>query len=165
MESLKDPVAGGKALSVRELMVAHAAKKSCHACHGVMDPLGFSLENFDGVGRWRDKDRMAGSLIDTSATLPDGTAVNGPGDLRKALVANQVQFVQTLTQKLMTYGTGRLVEWQDMPTVRAIVHDAAKSDYRFVPLLMGIINSPQFQMQRVPLDKPLPDSRQAAVLQ
>jgi hypothetical protein len=145
-------------------MVAHAAKKSCHACHGVMDPLGFSLENFDGVGHWRDKDRMAGSAIDTTAVLPDGTPVNGPGDLRKALVANQGQFVQTLTQKLMTYGTGRLVEWQDMPTIRAIVREAAKSDYKFIPLLMGVVNSPQFQMRRVPVDKPLPENRQAAVV-
>jgi mono/diheme cytochrome c family protein len=164
VEALKEPVAGGKVLSVRELMVAHAGQKSCHACHGVMDPLGFSLENFDGVGHWRDKDRMAGSAIDTTAVLPDGTPVNGPGDLRKALLANQGQFVQTLTQKLMSYGTGRLVEWQDMPTIRGIVHEAARSDYRFVPLLMGILNSPQFQMKRVPVDKPLPQNRQAAVV-
>jgi hypothetical protein len=145
-------------------MVAHATQKSCHACHGVMDPLGFSLENFDGVGRWRDRDRLAGSTIDSSSELPDGTPVNGPDDLRKALMANSQQFVQTLAIKLMTYGTGRLVEWQDMPTIRAIVHDSASSNYQFLPLLMGVIDSPQFQMKRVPVDKPLPGARQAAVI-
>jgi mono/diheme cytochrome c family protein len=164
VEALKEPVAGGKVLSVRALMVAHATQKSCHACHGVMDPLGFSLENFDGVGRWRDRDRLAGSTIDSSSELPDGTPVNGPDDLRKALMANSQQFVQTLAIKLMTYGTGRLVEWQDMPTIRAIVHDSASSNYQFLPLLMGVIDSPQFQMKRVPVDKPLPGARQAAVI-
>jgi hypothetical protein len=162
VESLKDPVAGGKVLSVRELMVAHAAQKSCHACHGVMDPLGFALEGFDGVGRYRERDRFAGTAIDTRSVLPDGTPISGPADLRAALMANAGQFVQTLTTKLMTYGTGRLVEWQDMPTVRAIVADAAKQDYRFESLVLGIVNSPQFQMKRLPVDKPAPATRTAS---
>ncbi len=164
VEALKEPVAGAKPLSVRELMAAHATQSSCHSCHGVMDPLGFSLESFDGVGHWRDRDRLAGSVIDTRSELPDGTPVNGPDDLRKALVANANQFVQTVTMKLMTYGSGRAMEWQDMPTIRAIVQQSAKSEYRFVPLVLGIVNSPQFQMKRVPTDKPLPEIRQAAVL-
>ena len=164
VEALKEPVAGGKLLSVRELMAAHATQKSCHSCHGVMDPLGFSLESFDGVGRWRERDRLAGSVIDTRSELPDGTPVNGPDDLRKALVADANQFVQTVTTKLMTYGSGRAMEWHDMPTIRAIVKQSAKSEYRFVPLVLGIVNSPQFQMKRVPTDKPLPEIRQAAVL-
>ena len=162
VESLKDPVAGGKVLSVRELMVAHATQKSCHACHGVMDPLGFALESFDGVGRWRERDRLAGSAIDTTSVLPDGTPIKGPADLRTALMANAGQFVQTLTSKLMSYGTGRLVEWQDMPTVRAIVADAAKQDYKFETIVMGIVKSPQFQMKRLPVDKPTPETRTAA---
>jgi hypothetical protein len=128
-----------------------------------MDPLGFALEGFDGVGRYRERDRLAGTAIDTRAELPDGTPVGGPADLRKALVANAGQFVQTLTTKLMTYGTGRLVEWQDMPTVRAIVADAAKQDYRFESIVMGIIDSPQFRMKRLPSDKPAPQTRTAAV--
>ena len=164
VEALKDPVAGGKVLTVRELMAQHSSNKSCHACHGVMDPLGFALESFDGVGRWRDRDRLAGTLIDTSATMPDGTPVNGPDQLRKALVAQSDQFVQTLTQKLLTYGTGRTMEWNDMPTIRAIVRSAAPDNYRFQTLLMGIIRSPQFMQRRVPADKPLPETRQAAVL-
>ncbi|MEN9705507.1 MAG: hypothetical protein RLZZ393_1386 [Pseudomonadota bacterium] len=164
VEALKDPVAGGKVLSVRELMVAHSQQKSCHACHGVMDPLGFALESFDGVGRLRERDRMAGSPIDTRAELPDGTPIAGPTDLRKALLANAGQFVQTLTTKLMTYGTGRMVEWQDMPTVRAIVADAAKQDYRFEAIVAGIVASPQFRMKRLPAEKPAPQTRTAAVM-
>jgi len=164
VEALKDPVAGGKVLTVRELMAQHSSNKSCHACHGVMDPLGFALESFDGVGRWRDRDRLAGTLIDTSATMPDGTPVNGPDQLRLAMVAQSDQFVQTLTQKLLTYGTGRTMEWNDMPTIRAIVRSAAPDNYRFQTLLMGIIRSPQFMQRRVPADKPLPETRQAAVL-
>ena len=164
VEALKDPVAGGKVLTVRELMAEHSSKKSCHACHGVMDPLGFALESFDGVGHWRERDRLAGTAIDTSATMPDGTPVNGPDQLRKALVAQSDQFVQTLTQKLLTYGTGRTMEWNDMPTIRGIVRSAAGDNYRFQTLLMGIIRSPQFMQRRVPADKPLPETRQAAVL-
>ena len=164
VEALKEPVAGAKVLTVRELMAQHSSKKSCHACHGVMDPLGFALESFDGVGRWRERDRLAGTAIDTSATMPDGTPVNGPDQLRKALVAQSDQFVQTLTQKLLTYGTGRTMEWNDMPTIRGIVRSAAADNYRFQTLLMGIIRSPQFMQRRVPADKPLPETRQAAVL-
>jgi hypothetical protein len=127
-----------------------------------MDPLGFALEGFDGVGRYRERDRFAGTAIDTRSVLPDGTPISGPADLRAALMANAGQFVQTLTTKLMTYGTGRLVEWQDMPTVRAIVADAAKQDYRFESLVLGIVNSPQFQMKRLPVDKPAPATRTAS---
>jgi hypothetical protein len=138
------------AKTIRELMAAHSANKTCHACHGVLDPLGLALENFDGVGRWRDKDRFAGTPIDASANLPDGTAINGPNDLRNALLARPDQFVQTLTQKLMTYATGRTMEYHDMPTIRAIVRDAAANEYRFMALVTGIVKSPQFRMKRIP---------------
>jgi hypothetical protein len=82
---------------MREQMAAHAKQKSCFACHGVMDPMGLSLENFDGVGRWREKDRLAETVIDASGVLPDGTKVNGPVDLRNALMKDPDQFVQTVT--------------------------------------------------------------------
>ena len=164
VEALKEPLPGAKLLTVRELMAQHSVQKSCHACHGVMDPLGFALEGFDGVGRSRERDRLAGTLIDTSSALPDGTPVNGPDELRKALSARSGQFVQTLTQKLMTYGTGRVMEWHDMPTVRAIVSDVARQDYRMLPLFMAIIRSPQFQMQRLPSDNALAQPKQAALL-
>jgi hypothetical protein len=163
VESLKEAPAGGKVLSMREQMAAHATRKSCHACHGIMDPIGLSLENFDGVGKWRDKDRLAETRIDASGVLPDGTAINGPIDLRNALMANPTQFVQTVTQKLLMYASGRPVEWQDMPTVRSIVRAAAADDYRFATLLTEIIKSPAFRMKSVPAAKVVPDTRQAAV--
>ena len=114
-------------------MEQHRAKPSCNACHGVMDPLGFALENFDAIGAWRAKDRDAGTPIDARGKLVDGTPVNGPADLRKALLTRPDQFVQTLTEKLMTYALGRSVEYYDMPAVRAIVRDAAQ---RRLPVLV-----------------------------
>src|SRR5690606_11736304 len=116
----------------------------------VMDPMGLALENFDGVGRWRDKDRLAGTRIDATGVLPDGTPVNGPVDLRQALMQEPDQFVQTLVLKMMTYATGRPMEWHDMPTIRAIVRQAAKDDYRFGTVLAAIVNSTPFRMQQMP---------------
>jgi hypothetical protein len=127
-----------------------------------MDPLGFALENYDAVGVWRTKDRLAGAAIDASGELPDGTKINGPDDLRKALVANPDQFVQTLTEKLMTYALGRTVEYGDMPTVRRIVRDISKDNYRFSALVMDIINSDQFQMRSVPKDDSIARKTQTA---
>jgi hypothetical protein len=163
VESLKDPLPGAKVLSMREQMAVHRTNKSCFACHGVLDPLGLALENFDGVGHWRDKDRIAETRIDPTGVLPDGSAVNGPVDLRKALLKNPDQFVQTLVTKLMIYGTGRPMEWQDMPTIRSIVKQAAADDYRFATLLTAIVKSAPFRMKQIPAEK-LPENRQAAVI-
>ena len=115
-------------------------------CH----PLGFALENYDAVGEWRTKDRWAGTPIDASGTLADGTPVKGPEDLRKALTRRPDQFVQTMTQKMMMYALGRSVEYYDMPTVRKIVRDAAKDNYRFSSIVLGIVRSAAFQSQRTP---------------
>jgi hypothetical protein len=150
VEALKEPPVGAKVLSMREQMAVHRTNKSCFACHGVLDPLGLALENFDGVGRWREKDRIAETRIDASGVLPDGSKVNGPVDLRNALLKNPDQFVQTLVTKLMTYGTGRPMEWHDMPTVRSIVRTTAKDDYRFATLVTAIVNSAPFRMQQIP---------------
>ena len=136
--------------SVREIMEQHRSKPSCNACHGVMDPLGFALENFDAIGEWRSKDRYAGTAIDASGKLVDGTPVNSPADLRKALMKRPEQFVQTMTEKLMTYALGRSVEYYDMPAVRAIVRDAARDNYRFSSIVMGIVRSAPFQMRKAP---------------
>lgn len=149
VEALKENQAGEKALTVRELMAQHSENPTCFSCHGVMDPLGFALENFDGVGKWRQKDRFAGTGIDSSGVLPDGRAVNSPDDLRAALVSNPEQFVQTMTQNLMTYALGRSVEYYDMPTVRAIVHASARDDYRFSSLVMNIVRSDAFQKRKL----------------
>jgi hypothetical protein len=164
VESLKEAPVGTKVLSMREQMVVHRTNKSCFACHGVLDPLGLSLENFDGVGRWREKDRQAETRIDASGVLPDGSKVNGPVDLRNALLKKPDQFVQTLTTKLMIYATGRPMEWHDMPTIRGIVQTAAKDDYRFTTLVTAIVNSPPFRMQKIPETKE-PATRTAAVIQ
>jgi hypothetical protein len=147
---------GEKAHTVREIMEQHRANPTCNACHGVMDPLGFSLENFDTIGAWRAKDRFAGTVIDASGKLVDGTPVSGPDDLRNALMKRPEQFVQTMTEKMMIYALGRTLEPYDMPAIRRIVHDAASSQYRFSALVMGIATSPAFQMSKVPDGAPAP---------
>src|SRR5690606_31402408 len=98
---------GGEILTIRELMAQHSQDPLCFSCHGVMDPLGFALENFDAVGAWRERDRYAGVPVDTTGQLPDGTEVSGPDELRQALLERPEQFVQTLTERLLTYALGR----------------------------------------------------------
>ena len=143
-----------KALTVREMMAKHRSNPTCASCHAVMDPLGLALENFDATGMWRDRDRYAGAAIDSSGTLPDGTPVNGPDDLRKALLRHPEQFVQTFAEGLLTYGTGRKLEYVDMPTVRRIVRGAAPGHYRFSTLVQAVVRSDQFRMRRVPAAGP-----------
>jgi len=139
-----------KALTVREMMARHRSSPACSSCHAVMDPLGFALENFDATGMWRDRDRYAGTVIDSSGELPDGTPLKGPDDLRKALLRRPEQFVQTFTERLLTYATGRTMQYYDMPTVRRIVRGAAHDDYRFSALVQAVVHSEQFRMRRVP---------------
>ncbi len=139
-----------KALTMREMMAKHRTNPTCASCHAVMDPLGLALENFDATGRWRDRDRYAGVAIDSSGKLPDGTAVNSPDDVRNALLRRPDQFVQTFTEGLLTYATGRTLEPWDMPTVRRIVSGAAGGDYKFSALVQAVVHSEQFRMRRVP---------------
>ena len=146
VEAFKENKEGEKARTVREIMEQHRANPSCNACHGVMDPLGFAFENYDSIGTWRTKDKYARTLIDSAGKLVDGTSVNGPADVRQALMKHSDQFVQTMTEKLLTYGLGRRIEYYDMPGVRRIVRDAAKDDYRFSAVIMGIVKSAPFQM-------------------
>ncbi len=143
-----------KALTMREMMARHRANPTCASCHAVMDPLGLALENFDATGRWRDRDRFAGADIDATGKLPDGTTVNGPDDLRNALLRRPDQFVQTFTEGLLTYATGRRLEPWDMPAVRRIVRGSAASDYRFSSIVQAIVKSDQFRMRRVPQAAP-----------
>jgi mono/diheme cytochrome c family protein len=144
VEGFKENKDGEKAKTVREIMEKHRANPSCNACHGVMDPLGFSLENFDAIGAWRSKDVNAGTAIDASGKLVDGTPVNGPTDLRQALMRHPEQFAETVTEKLMTYALGRSVEYYDMPTIRKIVRDAGKDNYRISSIVLGIAKSTPF---------------------
>ncbi len=139
-----------RALTVREMIAKHRANPTCASCHAVMDPLGLALENFDATGMWRDRDRYAGAAIDSSGELPDGTPIKGPDDLRQALLRRPEQFAQTFTEGLLTYATGRKLEYYDMPTVRKIVHGAAASDYKFSALVQAVVKSEQFRMRRVP---------------
>ena len=111
---------------------------------------------------WRDRDRFAGAVIDASGTLPDGTSINGPDDLRKALLRRPEQFVQTFTQGLLSYATGRTLEYKDMPTVRQIVRGAAASDYRLSAIVQAVIKSDQFRMRRAP--KPAPAGEKVAAV-
>jgi hypothetical protein len=164
VESLKEGAAGEKPKTVRELMEVHRRNPSCNSCHGIMDPLGFALENFDAVGQYRVLDREARTAIDSTGVLPDGRPVNGPEDLRKALLADPSQFVQTITEKLMAYGVGRAVESHDMPMVRGIVREAAASDYRFTSIVLGIVRSDAFQKSMTPSVAPTElMTRQASV--
>ena len=139
-----------KALTMREMMARHRSNPTCSSCHAVMDPLGLALENFDATGKWRDRDRYAGVAIDSSGKLPDGTPVNNPDDLRNALLRRPDQFVQTFTEGLLTYATGRKLEAWDMPAVRRIVRGAAGSDYKFSAIVEAVVRSDQFRMRRVP---------------
>jgi hypothetical protein len=138
-----------RALTVREMIARHRSNPTCASCHAVMDPLGLALENFDATGRWRDRDRYAGAAIDASGELPDGTPINGPDDLRKALLGRPEQFAQTFTEGLLTYAIGRKLEHYDMPAVRRIVRGASGSDYRFSALVQAVVGSEQFRMRRV----------------
>jgi hypothetical protein len=129
--------------TVRERMEQHRANAVCASCHAPMDPLGLALENFDGVGRWRSTE--AGAPIDASAGLPDGSTVDGPKGLRTHLLARKARFADTVTQKLLTYALGRGLEYYDAPAVRKIVRDAARQDYRWSAVILGIVQSTPFQ--------------------
>jgi hypothetical protein len=121
----------------------------------VMDPLGFALENFDATAMWRDKDRFAGTTIDSAGELPDGTKLKGPDDLRKALLRQPDQFVQTFVENLLTYAMGRERQYFDMPTVRRIVRDAAAKDYKFSAIVQDVVKTDQFRMRRIPQAQPV----------
>jgi len=140
--------AGGRILTMRERMEEHRSNPYCAGCHQIMDPIGFALENFDAVGAWRAREGGThGTPIDASGRMLDGAKVNGPVELRQALLSQPEIFVGTMTEKLLIYALGRGLANYDMPTVRAIVRDASKQDYRFSSLILGIVRSTPFQMR------------------
>jgi mono/diheme cytochrome c family protein len=152
---LQDEVRG-KPATMRERFEIHSRNPSCFACHGVMDPLGFALENFDTVGQFRARDSDTGGAVDSSGVLPDGTKINGPDDLRAALAARPAQFVQTITEHLMTYALGRPVDYRDMPVVRQIVRNAARENYRFASIVSQVVASDAFRRRdAAPPPKPV----------
>jgi hypothetical protein len=136
---------GDKPLSVREMLEMHRKNPVCASCHARMDPLGFSLENFDAIGQWRTKD--SGAAIDASGVLLDGTKVEGPAALRRALVAQKEQFVRAVTGKLATYALGREIEYFDAPAIRGIVRAAAADNYRWSSTILALVKSAPFQMR------------------
>jgi hypothetical protein len=135
----------GKALSMREAMVQHRASPACSGCHARMDPIGFALENFDAVGRWRERD--AGVNIDASGVFPDGTKFEGVAGLKKALLQHPDEFVGTVAEKLLMYAMGRNVQYYDAPAVRAIVREAARNNYTLGSLVAAVVKSTPFQMR------------------
>ncbi len=145
---LEDSKGDNKNMTLREQMTMHRKVEPCASCHKLMDPIGFALENFDADASWRTKQGGDGGVpLDTSAVLWDGTEVNGPIELRQALLRYSPQFVRTITEKLMTFSLGRGVEYEDMPVIRSIVRDADKDSDRFLSILIGIIKSAPFQMR------------------
>lgn len=144
--ALEESGSGGQPLPLRQLMEKHRANQPCAACHAPMDPLGFALENFDAIGRWRVTD--AGVPVDSSGVLPDGTKLDGPAGLRNVLLSRPEEFALTVTERMLTYALGRAVEYYDAPAIRRIVRDAAKEDHRWSSLVLGTVKSMPFQMRR-----------------
>jgi hypothetical protein len=136
--------------SVRERLELHRTQSSCNHCHGVIDPLGQALENYNAIGEWRTFERDSGVAIDPSGSLANGLAVQSPSDLREAIAGEPEKFVQTVAQNLMTYALGRRVEYYDMPAVRSVVRSARESDYSFAAIVKGVANSAPFRMRTAP---------------
>jgi len=144
--ALKENTGIGKVLPMRARLAEHRANPACSGCHNLMDPVGFSLENYDALGRWRTTD--ADTPIDAAGGLPDGSKFDGVSGLQKALVSRPEVFVNTFSEKLLTYALGRGVEYYDAPAIRKVVKDASAKDFRFSSVILGIVNSTPFQMRR-----------------
>ena len=143
-----DQKAGEKPKTVRARLEQHREQRVCMQCHGVIDPPGLPLENFDAIGRWRTTDRQAeNAMIDARSVLPNGVAIDGPVELRTQLASRPAMFAQALTEKLMMYALNRELEYFDMPQVRAVVRAAAKDNYKFSSIVRGIVNTEAFRKQ------------------
>jgi hypothetical protein len=142
--ALKENGADGERRSVRDRLEAHRKNPNCAVCHVRMDPLGFSLENFDALGKWRTV--SDGVAVDATASLPDGSRFQGVAGLRQLLLSHREDFVRTFTEKLLGYAIGRGLESDDMPAVRQIARDSAVADHRWSSIIMGIVTSAPFSM-------------------
>lgn len=152
--ALKEITDGVKPVSVRERLEEHRANPACASCHTLMDPIGFALENFDAVGVWRNKDN--GFPVDATSKLFDGTALNGPVSLRQAILNHSDAYLETFAEKLLSYGVGRVLRPSDMPSVRAVVRRAARSQSRFSSFVLAVVTSTPFQQRRA--EKPEPEA-------
>jgi hypothetical protein len=151
--ALAENTGAGAPKSVRERLEAHRANPVCASCHRNMDPIGFALENFDAVGRWRPKSE-AGTPIDASGTLIDGSTIDGPAALRAWLTSHPDVFVGTVAEKLLTYALGRGLEPYDMPVVRGILRKAAADHYRMQSIILGIVESRPFERRTNAIEAP-----------
>ena len=156
VEQFPESEEGGEQLTVRARLEQHRSVKGCASCHDVIDPVGQALENYNAIGQWREKDIDARERIDATGQLADGTPVDGVAALRDYIAGRPDLFVHTLTENLMIYALGRPVQHYDMPLLRKLVRDAAKDDYRFSALVLGIVASPAFQYDKVPAPTPAP---------
>jgi hypothetical protein len=156
---LKENVNNEKQQSVRERMEEHRANPACASCHKMMDPIGLSLENFDAVGLWREKD--SGVPVDNSGQLYDGTKLNGPVSLRNAILTHSDAFLNNFAENLLAYATGRVLDYRDMPAVRAIVQGAEKNNFKFSAFVLGAVKSVPFQMRKAEDTQPVPTSTAA----
>jgi hypothetical protein len=144
--ALKENTSIGKGLPVRERLAEHRSNPACSGCHKLMDPVGFSMENYDAVGRWRTLEES--KPIDADGGLPDGSQFSGVSGLEQALLSHPEVFLGTFTEKLLTYALGRGVEYYDGPAVRKVVREARTQDFRFSSFIMGMVKSAPFQMRR-----------------
>jgi hypothetical protein len=143
---LKEAGDNEKVLSVRERMEQHRANAACNSCHQIMDPIGMALENYDAVGLWRTRDQ--GFVIDPSGKMYEGSPLSGPVSVRQAVMSHSEAYIVNFAQNLLAYGVGRVLDHRDMPEVRLIAREAAKSNNRFSAFVMGIVKSPLFQMSK-----------------
>ncbi|MBI2822694.1 MAG: DUF1592 domain-containing protein [Acidobacteria bacterium] len=148
--SLQDRDKDGRIRSVREQMEQHRKNPACASCHARMDPIGFALENFDAIGKWRTVSGADNTPVDSSGVLPDGARFQGPAELRRLLLSRPQEFATAATEKLLTYALRRGVRYEDAPVVRKIVREAGPSEYRWSSLIVGVANSMPFQMRRSP---------------
>jgi hypothetical protein len=147
----------GQPLSMKEAMQLHRASPACASCHAKMDPIGFALENFDAVGRWRAEEN--GRPIEVSSALPDGTRVDGVDGVRQLVLRDRSLFVEAMTSKLLMFALGRNVQFFDQPTIRVIARDAARENYSFASLVFGVVNSVPFHSR---MTQRAPDSQSAS---
>src|SRR5690349_6733373 len=153
---------GEKPTTVRARLEQHRANPTCRQCHGVIDPMGLALENFDAVGQFRTTDRQAGNQpIDASTVLTSGLTINGPAELREYLSSNPARFTQAFTEKLMMYAVNRELKYFDMPQVRAVVRGAAKDQYTLSSIVQGIVHSDAF-LKQAPADARQPGTKTAS---
>jgi mono/diheme cytochrome c family protein len=150
VEALVDNKPGAKAMTIKQRLEVHRNNPSCGGCHGFIDPLGFALENFDSIGRYRQIDHVVGEPVDTASQLPDGQPIGGIDDLREALVQRPQLFAENVSESLLIYALGRPVEAEDMPAVRRIVREAEANDFRFFDIVLGVVNSDQFRFVEAP---------------